>query len=313
MSARAVPSAATHGGAGLVTGRVVAAGLVMGWLIVCVPLFWAVDATGYLAAGERLNAGGELYALGPGDRWVDIRPGLWDHPFLYPPIWGIAWRLLASPIGLAVWMSVVSFGMIGWLYLVLRHADRRTAVIVGLLSAPFAVLLASGNVAGLILVGMSLARRRNAGILVGVMAAIKIMPAVLIVWFLATRRYREAALAIGAGAVLTLAGYLYDPALTWQYVTEVIPSTHAMGISPAYLSGLPWLTYVLLGFGLAVTWFRRSFGSAVATVVFGSPAVGVASLALLGAGLRHDVAVGQERRGIERPGVGHLRVGDRQP
>jgi hypothetical protein len=269
------PLMGRRSGAAWKVGQVVAFGLVMGWLIIAVPLFWANDAIGYLAAGERLNAGHALYALGPGDRPVEIHPGLWEHPFLYPPLWGIVWRPLAAiPGGLGLWMSVVSVAMLGWLYVTVR--DRRNLVLVGLLSAPFAVLLASGNIAGLFLVGMALVPRlsqRNAGLLVGMMGAVKVMPALLIVWLLATRRYRAAAYAIGTGAVLTLAAYLYDPALTWQYVREVVPATEPMGF------GFAW--WLILPVSLALVIWKRSYAAAVVAVVLGSPAVGFAGLAMV--------------------------------
>lgn len=225
--------------------------------------------------------------MGPGDRIVDIQPGLWSSPFLYPPIFGVFWRHLASPLGLALRMGAVSVALMGWLCVTLWSGGKGTAAAIALLGAPFAVLLASGNVAGMILVGLSLAHRRNAGVLVGTLGAVKLMPAIVIVWFLATRRYREAVLAITAKLALTLAGViLAGPDATIDYVRNVLPSTNPMGISPAHLLGLPWLTYVILAVGLFVTIRFASFGAAIFTMVFGSPAVGVAGLAQLLAAIR---------------------------
>ena len=68
-----------------------------------------------------------------------------------------------------------------------------------------------------------------------------------------------------------------------EYIRDVIPSTNPMGISPAYVLGLPWLTYLILVVGALAILLRRSFVAAVLTVVLGSPAVGVASIAVLGA------------------------------
>ena len=53
------------------------------------------DTRTYLAAGERLNAGHALYALGPGDRWIWINPPYWTVPILYPPPIAVMWRPLA--------------------------------------------------------------------------------------------------------------------------------------------------------------------------------------------------------------------------
>ena len=260
-----------------------ALGLVAGWLIIAVPLFWANDALGYLAAGERLNAGHALYALSAGDRLVEISPPYWSYPFLYPPLWGIVWRPIAmfGNVGIALWMSVVAVAMLWFVW----RTSERAGWPVAALSASFGVLLASGNVAGLLMIGMAFVpalRPRNAGVLVGVMGAVKVMPAMLIVWFLATRRYRAAAWAIATGALLTGLAYLYDPALTWQYVHEVVPTTKAIGIAPAALLGLPWWTsWAILVAGLVVVWLHRSYAAAVVAVVLGSPAIGIAGLAQL--------------------------------
>ena len=261
--------------------RLMAVAAVSFWLIISVSLFWANDALGYQAAGERLNAGHDLYALSPGDRPVEMHPPFWSRPFLYPPVWGVIWRPIAAlPFGLALWMAVVGIAMLWWAW------TARPWVVVAV-SIPFGVLLASGNVAGLILVGMSrvpLAGPRTAGLLVGAMTAVKAFPGVLIVWFLATRRYRAAAWTVGTAAALTLIGYLYDPELSWRYVRDVIPSTQLLGSAPAALLGIPtWSSWAVLGAALAWTIWRKSYASAVVAAVLGAPAGGFAGLAQLGA------------------------------
>src|SRR3954451_3473833 len=62
------------------------------------------DATTYLAAGERLNAGHDLYKLGPGDRPVLEIPGLYSAPLLSPPPIAVMWRPIAVvPWGWSLW------------------------------------------------------------------------------------------------------------------------------------------------------------------------------------------------------------------
>src|SRR4030088_3430196 len=64
------------------------------------------DAITYLAAGERLNAGHQLYALAPGDRWVWINPPFWTVPPLSPPPIAVLWRPLAAlpnEWGVGIW------------------------------------------------------------------------------------------------------------------------------------------------------------------------------------------------------------------
>ena len=53
-----------------------------------------IDATTYQAAGERWNAGHDLYRLGPGDRDVLPWPGRYTAPLLSPPpiaVFGARW------------------------------------------------------------------------------------------------------------------------------------------------------------------------------------------------------------------------------
>ena len=128
------------------------------------------------------------------------------------------------------------------------------------------------------------------------MAAIKLLPAVLIVWLIANRRYRAAAGAVVTGAAITVAGIvLAGTDVTLEYLRVVIPGTTAMGLSPAAILAMPWITYVLLAVGVGVILARRSFAAAVFTVVFGSPAIGVASLAMIGAALRPGLRQDDQR------------------
>src|SRR5205823_2822366 len=53
------------------------------------------DAYTYLAAGQRLNAGHQLYALSPGDNPVQLNPPYWTVPLLSPPFMAVLWRPLA--------------------------------------------------------------------------------------------------------------------------------------------------------------------------------------------------------------------------
>ncbi len=79
------------------------------------------DALVYLGAGERLNAGHQLYALSPGDRYVGANPPYWTVPTLSPPFMGVLFRplaLLPPDLGAYVW----------WVGTIERHrADARPA------------------------------------------------------------------------------------------------------------------------------------------------------------------------------------------
>ncbi len=64
------------------------------------------DAITYLAAGERLNAGHDLYALVAGDRRIWVNPPYWTVPLLSPPPIAVVWRPLAAlpnEWGIGIW------------------------------------------------------------------------------------------------------------------------------------------------------------------------------------------------------------------
>jgi hypothetical protein len=121
---------------------------------------------------------------------------------------------------------------------------------------------------------------------------------ILIIWLIATHRYRAAAWAFGTAAALTAAGIiLAGPAATLEYIRVVVPSINPMGYSPAVILSAPWLTYVLLAIGVAAVVMRRSFRAAILTIVFGTPGIGVASLGMLGALLENRAPQASTSRG----------------
>ncbi len=104
---------------------------------------------------------------------------------------------------------------------------------------------------------------------------------------LTTRRWRASAWALGAASVWTVGAIvLLGPSTTVTYLTHVVPTTQAMGISAAYLFQAPAATYVLLLLGLGAVFVLRhraqtSYALAVMTAVLAWPSLGVASLAML--------------------------------
>jgi alpha-1,2-mannosyltransferase len=253
------------------------------------------DAIWYVAAGERLDAGHLLYALSPGDRPIPLEPPLYDSPFLYPPAFALLWAPLAalsSLAGLWLWWATVLVGVAAWLVTQLRRGGARTALAVLLLSFPIGQTLATGNVNGLVVIAFGAGwlwrdRPAAAGMVLGTVTAWKVFPGMIIIWMLATRRWRAAAWALCAAAGWALgAMVLLGPSTTWTYVTQVVPSTQAMGISAAYLFQAPAATYLLLALGVGAVVILRhrtdtSYALAVLTAVLAWPSLGVASLAML--------------------------------
>jgi alpha-1,2-mannosyltransferase len=112
-------------------------------------------------------------------------------------------------------------------------------------------------------------RSRLAGVGVGVAAAIKLTPAVFVVYLLVTRRFRAAATAVVAFLAATGLGALYQPGDTWRFYTSVMWGAGRVGhldrvnnqslmgglarlVAPHPPSGLVWalLVAAVAAFGL---------------------------------------------------------------
>lgn len=253
----------------------------------------ANDGYGYLAAGERLLAGHGLYELRPGDRPVGVAPPFFTHPFLYPPAWGILWVPLAAlphELGLAIWMAVLAGATLGVVAVMLSRGSEMAAALLALLGLPIGLSIVSANVNALTLVAGALAWWRPAsvwvGALIGVLAGVKLLPALLLLWLLGQRAYRAVATGAACALAVALIGLVAGTDETVRYIREVIPGVAPMSLSPAAILGVPALTYVLVAAAALATWALRrrpalSFAAAILGLTFASPAVGFASLALL--------------------------------
>jgi hypothetical protein len=248
------------------------------------------DAWTYQAAGERLNAGHDLYHLGPGDRPVLMVPGL-TAPLLSPPPIAVLWRPIAwLPGGLAAWMIACWLAVLGTTFYLVYRTGLPGAVVASLLAPAIGEQLAAGNVAaffpGLMVLAWKLRDRPAAGLAVGLMAAAKLTPASLGGWLLGTRRWRAVgavALTVAVIAVLSVVGA--GTAAFREYL-DVARTTTASTSSLSGLSGIPWLSAAALlgGSLLAValgSWSRASFILAVIVSVAGTPALYLSGLVTL--------------------------------
>ena len=269
------------------------------------------DALVYLAAGERLNDGHELYRLVPGDRPVGFKPPFWNVPLLSPPLIAVIWRPLAAlpnEIGPYVWWIATIGAVAGTIAAMIRRRPFLTSAAVLVLMFPLVYEIGVGNVNALLLLGTVLAwklavdrRDTAAGAIVGTMVAIKLTPAVLVWWFLTQRRWTAVGAAAAAGLVALVVGVL---GAGWQAHLEyidIVRTTTTLGTSDLSVGGMArfvgvseevasLLPRVALVAGLALTWLVRSrphaaFAVAVATVVLGSPVVNINWFAYLLAAL----------------------------
>lgn len=249
------------------------------------------DALTYLAAGDRLNLGHDLYRHRPDDLPVDLYPALFPVPMVGPPTMGVLARPLAAfDLGLLVWMTGCWAALLGAVtYLVVRVGYIAIAASI-MLALPIAEHLAAGNAAAflplLLIIAWVERRRTVAGIAIGLMAGAKLAPIALAGWLIGTRD-RRALLALAA--TLAVIGLLVVLFAGWANVfdylrvmTTVSPSVWSIST----LLGIPWASYVVLVGGslLAIAtarWPRFSFCVGVLAMTFGNPALYMSSLVTL--------------------------------
>jgi hypothetical protein len=284
------------------TRRIVVAGVIVTATIVLVAwslvesgrLAW--DTTTNLAAGERLNAHHDLYRLGPGDRWIWINPPYWSVPLLYPPTIAVVWMPLAAlpgELGLVLWEAADAAALLAAVCWIVINGGRGTAV-AGLLLVPaFAWEIHVGNIHGFLLAALVLVhtRPRLGAMAVGVLTAIKLTPATVILWMFVTGRTRLASLAtIVAVAAILIAAVAVGPSALGDYVNAVRAAEPSVISIPgvAAAGGLPqprligWaLTAFLLLEVVALRKSRLAWVVAVVAMVIGSPVVNMPTLSLL--------------------------------
>jgi hypothetical protein len=265
-----------------------AAGVMLWTISGLLPYGAAWDAPTYLAAGERLNAGHELYALGPGDRPV-AEAEKFHSPLLSPPLVAVVWRPLAllGEISMVYWwlaclaaIAVVFSVVIG----------RGTVVgVVGLLvlATPLAWEMLAANMNGLILLGLASAwllhergHDRAAGVVIGVMTVAKLWPG-LVLFALPIRAFPGAIVGAGAAAIVSVLGAGVSNHLAYLSVgSDVSPSP----LSLPGITGIPWPVLAAAGLVGVLALRKRprqAWVVAIVTMVLASPVLYINHLALL--------------------------------
>ncbi|MET7399839.1 glycosyltransferase 87 family protein [Dactylosporangium sp. NPDC005572] len=231
----------------------------------------------YYGAASTVNAGRPLYS------YVAENGG----PFTYPPFAVLLFRpftLLPEGAVQFVWLVATCLAVVAIARAVGRGLGAGPLAVAAmacalLVSAPVQSNLRFGQVSIFIVLlalvdAMNLVPLRYRGILVGVAAAIKLTPLLFVVYFLFTRRYKDAARALGAFVACALLAALVLPADSWRYWTGTIlqtsrigdlaslgnQSVHGMllrvGVSPAALP-LIWAGLIAVICGLALLRARK--------------------------------------------------------
>ncbi|MCW2637775.1 MAG: transferase, partial [Dactylosporangium sp.] len=259
------------------------------------------DLRMYRAAAQALRDGEPIYGV----RFDDL-------PFTSPPVTAVVMLPTTFYSHAAMTAAMLVFGLVGT-FLALLCTTRvlgqsGLAGRIGLAAAvtalmlwtePFQTTFLDGqlNVAMLLLVLADLAqsdRNRFKGAGVGVAAALKLVPALFVVYLLLTRRLRAAATAVAVFLVFTAVGWIVEPDASATYWFNGGLDSHNVLLEPRFVgeqalqgtiarllgistqSGPVWMfavTVVGIG-GLALaTWAQRSGFEAMGVVVTGLVAV----------------------------------------
>ncbi len=247
------------------------------------------DLDAYLAAGRAVLHGQPLYAPFLHHPFPDpaLRPA-----YIYPPVFA----LLVTPLGLlpvavanVIWLLVGQAALAGALVITLRWLRPSAAATTAILCATLTfyplwidAVQGQANLLVLLLVFAGIVGvvhdNPRFGAALGIAAALKLTPLVLLAWLLLERRIREAAWMMGAFVAVTAAAAVVRFDDTFVFFRQVLP---ALASGTAYyanqsLAGmvsrvfsqnpytLPWVTLgwaqlltVAGGLLLGVFWFWR--------------------------------------------------------
>jgi alpha-1,2-mannosyltransferase len=250
------------------------------------------DLGAYLGAARDLLHGQPLYTVFLHHPFPDptLRPA-----YIYPPVFALLVAplgLLPDPVASFDWLLIGQAALAGAVVIVVRRWRPRGWALTALLCAtltfyPLWVDAVQGQANLLILflvtagiVGI-LDGRPRAGAALGVAAALKLTPVLLLVWLLVDRRFRASAWMLAGMAAMTGLGALFRFSDTLVFFGQVMP---ALAGGTAYyanqsLAGMvrriltpnpytqpwvvvPWafLLIALLALGLTGWWFWRTRG-----------------------------------------------------
>jgi hypothetical protein len=237
------------------------------------------DVHAYYDAATRLNAGLPLYEQAATTNQAEF--------YRYPPLFAIAFRPLALlPYATAslVWEALVLASFVGLLWWI--RPGKRGWLIIGTLAMPILWSLSIGQAQ----VPMTLLMAIGAPWSIALAANLKVLPALVAIWWIARRDWRAlgrfAAWMVALGAVQLV----LDPADTLGF-----PSVFTLGQvgevrnwSPYVISPVLWAALVVVGtvaaFRLGPT--RWGWPAAVALAVLATPRLLLYQLMTLLAALR---------------------------
>lgn len=239
------PSALPAAPAGLARGKVRAPLLVQAALVAAALTLYVLvlgqatqrhqDYGAYLKAAQDLLGAQPLYATFLHHPFPDptLRPA-----YIYPPAFALLFApfsLLPESVGAVAWLLIGQAALTATLVLVLRTERATSWAVTALLCLTFTfyplwidAVQGQANLPILLLVtaGMVgvLRGRPEWAAAIGMAAALKLTPLLLLAWLLVERRFRAAAWLVGGFVVVTSAGALVRLDDTITFFTRVLPA-----------------------------------------------------------------------------------------
>ena len=211
------------------------------------------------------------------------------HPLERPPFWdqapstALLTLVLLLPQGGWVWGLIMTLSVVAGLMVIWPRVGAGGTVLlvpVMLLWLPITASLAWGNVNALAFLLLALAWRfqRQAGIAVGLAAALKLLPVIAVAWLIGRRDWKNAAWAIAIPTAATLVVVaLKGPGVIADFLTLrmnqwVPPHPTHWGLTDVF--GLPSLVGYGLAAALALLAIRfASFSLTIVAMLVASPAL----------------------------------------
>ncbi|GAA3731835.1 alpha-1,2-mannosyltransferase [Spinactinospora alkalitolerans] len=220
----------------LVVSSLVLTAAYWAWLLMVSPEWGQVDMRIYLDATALMLDGGELYEAEP--------------PFNYPPFAAFLFvplALLGATPSAVLWYiaKLMCLQLVVWWYLERRGTPLRSRMALTVAAAalfpvfmePLSHEFSTGQVNLLLMwiVLVDLIRPQGArwrGVLTGIAAGIKVVPALFIVYLLVTRQFRAAAVATGTFLGTVALGFAVLPGTAWTYWSSVLWTTDRVHANP---------------------------------------------------------------------------------
>lgn len=157
------------------------------------------DADAYWNAAMRLRGGMDLYG---GSRLDET------EIYRYAPWFAYAWvplTYLGADAAYLVWRGVLFAAAVGAVWPLVRRPSPASLTLAVLVFALLVSNLPAANVTGLIVGALALSLHARPGpVVVGLAASLKVFPILLVLGYVAERRWRAAAVSVGVASVLWL-------------------------------------------------------------------------------------------------------------